>query len=1106
MKVYRSIKRTKTILAIGSCLLSLLLSCKGKEAQLFASLPSHATSITFRNEVHDNDSLNILDYLYFYNGGGVAIGDINNDGLQDIYFTANKAGGNRLYLNKGRFQFEDITTKAGVAGTADWCTGVTMADVNGDGWLDIYVSAVAGKLGLKGHNALYINNGNNTFSEKSAEYGLGFVGYATQAAFFDFDHDNDLDCYLLNQSDHSVEFYRDTSNRRKVSPKAGDRLYRNDNGHFTDVTMQAGIYSSGLGYGLGLGISDLNNDGWDDIYVGNDFHENDYYYINNQDGTFTESGAKAFGHYSRFSMGNDIADYNNDGMLDMITVDMLPYDEKVLKTYGGEESLDIYQYKITGNGFQNQYSRNCLQVNIDNGKRFSDVALQAGVAATDWSWSPLFADFDNDGIKDLFISNGIQKRMLDLDYIKFVSSSSVQQALLMSHQFDKEVLQQIPDGKCHNFIYKGTKEGAFNDQSEGWGFSQPTVSSGAAYADLDNDGDLDLVVNRSNEEAGIYENRATGMHYLQLSFKGAGKNTMGVGVKAFLFTKEGIQMQELMLTRGFQSSVPALLHFGLDTLSYIDSLVVVWPNNHSQTVKKLATNQRIVIQQKNAVDTFSYTRIFGNKQPMLADVTTSTKLNWGHKENVFYDFNRQYLIPHELSTEGPKMAVGDVNGDGLDDIFLCGAKQQSSALYIQNSHGQFESSNIALWAADSLSEDVDAFFFDADNDKDLDLYVVTGGNEYNKGNAWLLDRLYINDGKGQFTKAEHALPPIAENKSCVSVADINNDGLMDLFVGGRSDPMSYGKPCASYILLNTGKGTFVDVSQKWLGSVQELGMVTDAVFEDFDKDGKMDLVVVGEWMPVTFLLNKGDHFENVTNKVAPPKLNGWWYFIIGADIDKDGDIDFLVGNYGTNSKLKASAAEPVRLYLGDWDKNGTSDPLLCINIEGKYYPFLNKEELEKQLPFIKKKFLGYQAMADKSIDQIFDKAALDNAAVLNAYNFSSGVLRNDGKGSFHWQPFPATAQTAPVFSILYADINRDNKPDILGGGNFYGVLPYEGRYDASQLWWLQPTGKNGFEVIPPILSQFYLTGEVRDIKTVRSVNRTQYLAIARNNDSVKLFR
>ncbi len=1083
---------------ILSLLAAALFSCNKKPAEspLFQLLPSAQTNIHFVNRIADNDEPGILNYLYFYNGGGVAIGDVNNDGLPDIFFTSNHKGGNKLYLNKGNYQFEDITGKAGVAGTADWCTGVTMADVNNDGYLDIYVCAVAGKLNLKGHNMLYINNHDGTFTERSAEYGLDFSGYSTQAVFFDYNHDGKLDCFLLNQSDHSVALYGDTSLRKKISKVAGSKLYLNKNGHFNDVTPGSGIYDSALGYGLGVAVGDLNNDGWDDIYVGNDFHENDYYYINNHDGTFTEAGAKHFNHYSRFSMGNDMADFNNDGQLDIITADMLPGEENVLKTYGGDESYDQYKQKIVDGGFQYQYSRNCLQKNLGNGEAFSEVGLMDGVDATDWSWSPLLADFDNDGIKDLFIANGIKRRPTDMDYVSFISNFSVQRALNTSHMIDSVVVDKMPSGESHSYIFKGTKSEKFIDKSTLWSLQNAMLSNGAAYADLNNDGHLDLVINNMNREACIYKNVQKGSHYLSLKFSGSADNKFGIGAKAYVFSGKQMQYEELMLTRGFQSSVEPKLHFGLSDIKKVDSLWVVWPNQTYQVIRNVKNDQLLTIDQKNAGGHFDYSQLFPAKAQMFKNITTELNIKWKHKENNFVDFNQQYLIPHMLSMEGPRIAVADVNHDGLEDFYVCGAKEQPGALFIQTPQGGFQESEQPAFVNDALSEDVDAVFLDVNHDGYPDLYVASGGNELPKGAAGLEDHLYINDGKGNFSLS-NVIPSIKCNKSAVAVADVNHDGYPDIFVGGAPDSRTYNEVSDSYLLMNDGHGHYQQAQIP--NELKHVGMLRSAAFADLDGDGWPDLVVAGEWMPVKVFINKKGKFVQQQN-AEMDKLTGWWQRIVLADVDGDGKVDIIAGNYGLNSKLKPTPENPVKLFLSDLDKNGTVDPILTYSIDQKDYTFLGKGDIERQVPMIRKKFLYYHNFAGKTVNQIFGDSLSNAPLVVNS--FASGIFYNQGKGNFKFNRLPASAQVSPLFG--FAQLQGAQK-GILAGGNFSGVMPYEGRYDADYGDVLLLDSRNNFKFISPVSSGFLLKGEVRDIKAIKTAKGIIY-AVAYNNKPLEFFR
>lgn len=1072
---------------------------KNKNA-LFSSLPPSRTNISFSNKLPDKKLFNILYYLYYYNGGGVAAGDINNDGLPDLYFTANDKGKNKLYLNKGNMSFEDITVPAGVQGISDWCSGVTMADINGDGWLDIFVSSVNKKFGLKGHNELYINNGNKTFTERSHEFGLDFSGLTTQSAFFDYDHDGDLDCYVLNQSDRPHSNVVDTISRHKYDSISGDILYRNDiktTGRFTDVSKEAGIYQSNLGYGLGLAVADMNNDGWDDIYIGNDFHENDYYYINKGNGAFAESGASHFRHYSRFSMGNDVADYNNDGQPDIITLDMLPPDERTLKTYGSDENVDIYKFKLEKNGYQNQYSRNCLQKNNGNGSSFSDVALQAGVSATDWSWSPLFADFDNDGNLDLFVSSGIVKRPVDMDYIRFVSNQEVNKGLNYSDKYDKETIDAMPDGSSHPFFFRNEGENSFKDKSKEWGTEKMKgYFNGSAYADLDNDGDLDIVINCLNAAATVLQNNSTFKNHLTISFKGDSLNNFGIGAKAYVFSRGKMQYRQLMLTRGFQSSCDTRLHFGLDSVTTADSVLIVWPNQMLQTVKNVSSGKSLIFSQKDAKNLFDYASYFKISKPLYTDISNDIALNWKHKENDFFDYNIQYLIPHAQSTRGPRIAVADVNGDGLDDIYACGARTQSGVLLIQKKDGSFLSSDESVFKRDSASEDVDAIFFDANGDKHPDLLVISGGNEVLKSSREGEDRLYMNDGKGHFTKKELAFPVQYESKSCVAVADIDKDGDNDFFIGNLANQTAYGQPVNSYLYLNKGDAKF-DLADRNTIFLQSVGMVTSAVFTDINKDTWPDLIITGEWMPLKiFINNKGSFTET-----AVPNSTGLWQTLYAADVNGDGFEDILAGNWGHNSKLWAGKNGPLKLYIKDFDNNGSVEQILCYTIDGKEYTFLAKDELERSLPVLKKAYLKYSDVAGKTVQYMFYDLFKDYAE-LKAEILSSSCFFNDGQGSFKRVNLPDDLQQAPV--MCFAAAEEGTKRSYMAAGNFYGVIPYEGRYDA-----LLPTsfsfhkGLGSFSdnaVIPSF------DGEARDIKWINTQGEKNVLLIARNNNSLIFLR
>ena len=1013
----------------------LFASCSKKQDLLFEKLSPDNSGVNFINQLDPSKNISILDYLYYYNGGGVALGDINNDGLVDIYFTSSQ-GKNKLYLNKGDNKYEDISAKAGVEGQSDWKTSAIMADVNGDGYLDIYVCAVVGINGFEGHNELFINNKNNTFTESAAEYGLDLDNYSTSAAFFDYDGDGDLDMYLLNEALHTEASFGNADIRKKRSYESGDKLFRNDNGKFVDVSEHAGIFGGANGYGLGIAISDFNLDGYPDIYICNDFHEDDYYYLNNGDGTFTESLKNHFGHTSRFSMGVDVADVNHDGFPDIMTLDMLPENEKVLKSSLGDDNVQMLKVRTEKLGYHYQYTRNMLQIN-QGGNNFTETALLSGVAASDWSWSALFADYDQDGEQDIFVSNGIPKRPNDLDYVKYLSNDQVKTKINSTKLLDKEALRKMPNGKVTNYIFQGSKDLIFHNKSADWIENDSIISNGSAYGDLDNDGDLDVVTNNLNSIASIYINKTNDKaNYLKLKLRFGGKNTFGIGTKVISYYKGKMQYKELQTTRGFQSSPEPIIHFGYGKINKIDSLVVVWPDKTYQTLKNVNTNQTLTIQANKTRKTFDYKKLHPAVKSVFKKVENNLGIDFIHQENDYTDFLAQKLIPYQHSDRGPATAIGDLNADGKEDLFFGGSKGKKAAIYIQNATG-FTKKQSAAIEKDSIYEDASAVIGDFNNDKINDLFVASGSGE-NPAN--LDSRLYLNKNN-QLSKA--AFPILTQNASVVRAFDYDNDGDLDLFIGNNSKNNIFGSNPDCY-LLNNNKGVFTLVESKIFAKT---GMVTDAIVTDFNKDGKPDLILVGEWMKPRFYANKNGQFQEVTETVLPEKLNGLYQSIQSFDIDHDGDEDYLLGNWGTNSKFKASKEFPMKMYYDDFDTNWSYETIVAIEKNGKYFPTMGLDELAEEFSgMLKKKFNTYKSFAGKTLEEVFDPKMLAKAKLYEVHNLKSGYLRND-KGKFTFVPFSNKMQVGPINCFVKSKF-EGAKEEVFAAGNYFGVTPYHSRFDG----------------------------------------------------------
>ena len=1096
-------KYVQTIILL-LCFLLLFFGCSERKSPGFKLLKASQTGIDFNNIIEENDSINVFKFMNIYTGAGLAVGDINNDGLTDVYFSGNMVSG-RLFINKGDLKFEDISESAGILDTR-WGTGATMVDINQDGWLDIYICVSGSAKESERANMLYVNNGDMTFTEKAAEFGLADTRQSMHAAFFDYDKDQDLDMYLL-VNPAAYEYQVNTSQIRKLDGSSfnNDRLYRNNgNGKFTDITKAAGILVEG--YGLGVGISDINGDSWPDIYVSNDFIGNDILYINQGDGSFKDEISSYINHTSYAGMGNDVADIDNNGKPDIMVLDMRPEDNERQKLIISSTGYDRFQMMLQA-GYDPQYSRNTLQLNQGNGE-FSEVGFLAGVSSTDWSWSALLADYDNDGFKDMYVTNGFLRDLGNLDYIHY-------QNIYDNPLGDPETkinnklrsIQELPSAKLLNYSFRNRGDATFDNVTNEWGMEEPSCSNGAAYADLDNDGDLDILVNNVNQEAFVYENlhnRIENTNYLRIQLKGKQGNLQGIGSTIKITTATGSQFYEHFLSRGYESSMDPIAHFGLGASDKLDKVEVWWPDDSYQEMTNVKANELLVIDQRNS-------NVTGNgvaeevSPSLLKDITDALKLNYSHKEDPMVDFKLQPILPHMHSRGGPGIAVADINNDGLEDFYVGGAAGQSGQLFVQNNKGAFETGD---WKLDERHEDMGVLFFDADLDGDQDLYVVSGGVIASSDTSVYQDRLYLNDGDGRFTRSD-ALPPVDASGSTVAAADFDGDGDLDLFVGGRLSPGKYPMPAESYLLENLTDEDAGNLKFREIGNTipgwEKLTMVNSAIWTDYDNDGWTDLIACGEFMPVVLFHNDKGALRPVETDSGIGGSEGWWNSIAGGDFDNDGDIDYLLGNLGLNSKYRASKQEPLCIYASDFDKDGRIDPVMCYYIQGENHLAHSRDEIIGQINAMRVRFRTYQSYAETPFEKAFLPEELEAAYVVKSHTFESAYMENLGEGKFNLRALPKPAQMAPIEGIVVEDVDMDGNLDALLTGNSYTTEVATGRYDAIKGILLKGDGKGNFSTISLEESGFLNDNDASGLAMIRSAWGTSYVLSANNNGPIKIF-